>query len=163
MLTAVPTSVNTSARIVTLRHPNSQEATLSRKTLNRTDSGTVNDLPTIDGLGVLDSEDESDFTYNELGPCKVMFTGAYQGEEGNWNRADTGLTYPALSEACIECTLDPTDANFFTPDIHDLVFVTPGGGFVLAYEIEAVTGAINIAPFTRKYVMKPRADLMFGI
>jgi hypothetical protein len=166
MLNAVPKAVNNSARIVTLRHPNSQDATAYRKKVNRVDdpADTINDLPTIGGLGVLDSEDEADYTYDEIGDCKVLFTGAYAATEANWNRADTGLVYPeGTVEATIECILDPNDPNFFVPDVHDLVMVTPGGGFVLPYEIKGPTSNINIPPYTRKYILQPRNDLLNGI
>jgi len=166
MLTAVPAAVNSSSRIVTLRHQNSQDATLYRKVLNRVDTPAeeVNALPTIGGLGILDSEDEADFTYEEVGDCKVMFTGAYAAADGNWNRSDTGIVYPeGTIEALIECVLSPTDPNFIVPDYHDMVMVMPGSGFVLPYEVVGITSPINIPSNSRRYHLAPRSDLNVGV
>lgn len=164
MLTAVPNGLNKASRIVVLRHPNKQDATCYRKTVNRTAPETVGGMPTMGGMGVLDSEDEADFTYNEVGDVAVLFCGQYQAAMGNMVDADDGLNYAdGIIEALIECVLDPGAAGYFTPDKNDVVMVMPGGGFVVPYEIVGVTGQVNIPPYTRRYLLQPRQDFQTGI
>lgn len=167
MLNNVPTQVSKAARQVTLRHPNSMDCTVFRKTLNRTESIVPEEfggLPTIGGLGVLDNEDEADYDYEELGEARVVFTGQYQASDMNMNSADEGLNYqnPPV-EALVECVLDPDDVNYFIPDKHDMITVYPGNGFALGYEIQGTTSNIGIPPYVRKYFLNPRADANVGI
>ena len=164
MLNNVPTQINKAARLVTLRHPNAMDCTVYRKTVNRTAATSSAGMPTIGGLGVLDSEDEADYTYQEIGDAKIVFTGQFQTQGNNWNEGDTQLNYPdAPVEALIECVLDPSDPAFFVADSKDMVMVMPGAGIALAYEVASTTGQVNIPPFTRKYMVTPRSDGDVGI
>lgn len=168
MLNAVPTAINASARIVVLRHPNGMDCTVYTKSVNRVADDappdTIAGLPTLGGLGVLDSEDEADFSYSERGDARIVFDGTYQAAMGNWNRSDTGLTYAeGTIEALIEATANPTDPGYFICEMHDIVMVMPGNGFVLPYEVVDITGSVNIPPYVRKYHLTARADLAHGI
>lgn len=167
MLNNVPAGINRSARLVTLRHPNSMEATLYRKVVKRAADSTpasMGGMPTIGGLGVLDSEDEADYEYQELGEAKVVFIGQFQAPTNNMVDADNGLNYAdAPIEALVECVVEPTDPAYFTPDSRDMLMVMPGGGFAIAYEIAGVTGNVNIPPYTRRYLLTARQDADVGV
>ena len=67
MLTNVPSAVNRMARNVVINHPNTWECQVFRKRVTRTDGAPVGGLPTMGGLGVLDSEDEESIDYDHLG------------------------------------------------------------------------------------------------
>ena len=71
MLNSVPKAINDAARTVTLRHPNRMDATVWRKEVNRTASGEVGGMPNIGGVGVLDSEDEADYSYEPVGDAAI--------------------------------------------------------------------------------------------
>lgn len=168
MLNNVPTQVNRSTRLVTLRHPNAMDCAVFKKVVNRLpDTAPPDDemggLPTIGGLGVLNSDDEADFTYELRGEAKVLFTGIFQYEQGNTLDDDTGLNYREPSEACIECLVDPSDPDYFIADKNDLVTVMPGAGIVMTYEVVAVSGNIQIPPYVRKYALEARQDQNVGI
>ena len=164
MLNNVPTQINKSARLVTLKHPNSMDATVHRKTYNRVDSGTMGGLPTLGGMGMLDGDDEPDYTYTEIGSAKVQFCGQFQAPDGNIRDDDHSLNYAGPTmEALIECILEPTDPAFFIVDKPDMVMVYPGAGIALAYEVVGKTSPMNIPPFATKWILAPRADMNVGI
>jgi hypothetical protein len=168
MLTGVPTQINRSARLVTLRHPNAIDCTVFRKQVNRVetvDPDETNDgAPTIGGLGMLNSEDESDYEYTELGDARIVFVGQFQTQGGNWTDDDGQIIYPeGLIEALIECELEPDNEGFFLPKKNDIVSVEPGEGLTVTYEVVDVTGPTAIPPYTRKYVLNPRQDQNVGI
>lgn len=164
MLNNVPTGINRSARLVTLRHPNAMDCTVYRKVTNRTAGTSMGGMPTIGGLGIMDSEDEADYSYQEIGDARIVFTGQFVAPDNNWNEADTQIGYQDMPvEALIECVLDPSDPAFFVPDSRDMVMVQPGAGIALAYEVKSPVGNVNIPPYTRKYAMQPRSDADVGI
>lgn len=167
MLNNVSVQVNRSNRMATLRHPNAADCTVLRKTVNRVstdDPDTFSGLPTIGGLGVLDSEDEANYSYAEIGEARVVMMGQFQTQGGNWNDADDGLTYPELPiEALIECVLNPEEAGFFVASKHDVLIVDMGLGIVIPYEITGETGSINLPPYTKRFLLQPRHDDTTGI
>ena len=164
MLNNVPTQINRSSRLVTLRHPNSMDCTIYRTVVKRTDTGTMGGMPTLGGLGVLDSEDEADYEYQEVGDAKIVFTGQFQTQGNNWSETDDYLIGSEMPlEALIECVLEPSDPAFFIPANRDMVMVMPGAGIVIPYEIMGESGNVNIPPYTKKYALSPRADSDVGV
>lgn len=167
MLNNVPIQINQAARQVVLRHPNAMDCSVWRKTVNRVADApplAMGGLPTIGGLGVLDAEDEADYSYTELGDARIVFCGVFQGQAGNTIDADTGLNYADIPiEALVECVAEPAAGGYFQADKPDVVTVYPGAGIVLSYEVIGVTGAVNIPPYTRKLVLAPRQDMDVGI
>lgn len=168
MLTNVPTQINRSARLVTLRHPNGMECTIWRKEVNRAGTGSPTDfggVPTIEGMGVISSEDEADYDFTEIGDAKVVFCGQFQTNGDNWMENDASLIYADMPpiEALIECKAAPEAEGFFTPDKNDMVTVYPGNGVVMSYQIVGTTGSVSIPPYTRKYVLAPLQDKTVGV
>lgn len=164
MLNAVPATINAAARAVTLRHPNAQNATIYAKQVKRTAPESVGGLPVLGGLGVLDSEDEADYEYIERGDARVLFAGVYVGQPGNVLDADDGVTYAeGVVEATIECVLDPANPLHFVPDKNDVVMVEVSATIIMPYEIVGNTSTTSIPPYTRKYLLQPRADIDFGL
>lgn len=167
MLNRVPEQIKRSARLVALRHPNAINATLFYKELNRTPDGTPPEfggIPTIGGVGVLDSEDEADFDYLEGPPCKVVFGGQYMGDFGNIRDNDASSIYRDMPvEAIVECALDPSDPDYRVPDKNDLLILDYGSGVVMTYEVIGPTSTVEIPPYTRKYALAPRQDAENGM
>jgi len=166
MLNQVPQAVSYSSRQVVLRHPNSMPCTVWRKEVLRTevDPGTglpseMGGSPTLGGMGVLRSEDETDFEYQELGAARMLFVGQFQ--PADMIERDNGLVPAELQEALVECEAEPGVSGFFEVDSGDVVFMDVGMGNVLPYEVVTVSGNIHIPPYTRKFVLNPRDDLAF--
>ena len=170
MLNNVPITVNKLARQVTLRHPNAMDCLVFRKVILRQSPDSIAGLPTIGGIGVLDSEDEADYEFQQLGPdtpeanARIVFTGQYLGVTGNVTDDDASTIYAeAPLEALVECVLDPAHPLFFVVDKNDVINVMPGAGIVIPYQVVGVTSPGNIPPYSRKLLLQPRADAEFGI
>lgn len=158
MLNQVPIAARTAARVMTMRHPNAMACQVMRKNVTRTtgaESGNMGGLPTLGGLGVLDSQEEVEADYALLGDGFVLFTGVYERTE-MVDRKDSPEQM-AVSEAMVE----PVQAGAWVPKDGDLVMVMPGGGVVLTYEVTKVMNTINIPPYAPKYELSALGDLMF--
>lgn len=156
MLNNVPLAIRRSVRAVTLNHPNRMTCTVYRKVITRVAPDTLGGLPTLGGLGVLEDDDEADFEYQSLGDGAVVMTGTYQG--GFRSDDNSLLDNPNTSQQ--ETLLEPLIDDAFTPKKHDLVSIVIGDA-VLPYEITDITGTVNIPPFTQKYVLQLRDELVY--
>ena len=156
MLNNVPLAIRRSVRAVTLNHPNRMTCTVYRKVITRTAPDTLGGLPTLGGLGVLEDDDEADFDYQSLGDGVVVMLQAYQG--GFRSDDNSLLDNPNTSQQ--ETLLEPLIDDGFTPKKHDLVSIVIGDA-LLPYEITEITGTVNIPPFTQKYVLQLRDELVY--
>ena len=156
MLNNVPLAIRRSVRAVTLNHPNRMTCTVYRKVVTRVAPTMIGGLPTLGGLGVLEDDDEADFEYQSLGDGCVVMTGTYQG--GFRSDDNSLLDNPNTSQQ--EALLEPLTDDGFTPKKHDLVSIVIGDA-VLPYEITDITGTVNIPPFTQKYVLQLRDELVY--
>lgn len=155
MLNDVSLAVRRAARAVTLNHPNRMTATVYRKVIVRTAPETFGGLPTIGGLGVLTDEDETDFDYQELGDANVVMLGTYQG--GFRSDDNSLLDNPDTPKQ--EALIEPVIEGQFTLKKRDLIGVVIGDA-TLPYEVTDITGTVNIPPFTQKYVLQLRDELV---
>jgi hypothetical protein len=130
--------------------------TVYRKVVTRVAPTTIGGLPTLGGLGVLEDDDEADFEYQSLGDGCVVMLGTYQG--GFRSDDNSLLDNPNTSQQ--EALLEPLTDDGFTPKKHDLVSIVIGDA-VLPYEITDITGTVNIPPFTQKYVLQLRDELVY--
>jgi len=151
----VSLAVRRSVRAVTLNHPNRMTCTVYRKVVTRTAPDSLGGLPTLGGLGVLNDEDETDFEYQPLGDGWVVMLGIYQG--GGRSDDNSLLDNPNTPQQ--EAFLEPVVDDGFIPKKHDLVSIVIGDA-ILPYEITDITGTVNIPPFTQKYVLQLRDELV---
>ncbi len=156
MLNNVPLAIRRSVRAVTLNHPNRMTCTVYRKVVTRVAPDTLGGLPTLGGLGVLEDDDEADFDYQSLGDGVVVMLQVYQG--GFRSDDNSLLDNPNTSQQ--ETLLEPLIDDGFTPKKHDLVSIVIGDA-LLPYEITEITGTVNIPPFTQKYVLQLRDELVY--
>ena len=156
MLNNVPLAIRRSVRAVTLNHPNRMTCTVYRKVVTRVAPDTLGGLPTLGGLGVLEDDDEADFDYQSLGDGVVVMLQVYQG--GFRSDDNSLLDNPNTSQQ--ETLLEPLIDDGFTPKKHDLVSIVIGDA-LLPYEITEITGTVNIPPFTQKYVLQLRDELLY--
>jgi hypothetical protein len=164
MLNAVSQSVNHQTRMVVLYHPNAIPCYVHRKKVKRTEidpeSGAVSEsmgMPTMGGLGVLKSEDESEIEYVELGEGRYLICGQFQPTD--INERDDGLLAPNAQEAKVEPMAEVGQDGYFVADVGDLVFLDLGAGVVVALEVVKIIGSINIPPYNRRLVLNPRDEL----
>lgn len=151
-------------RMNTLRNPHSLECLVFRKVVNRTAATEDGGLPTLGGMGVLNAEDEHDYTYEESGKAMILFPEQFQTDGDNFLDNDEGVNYHStVAEVFIEPIAEPDEAGHFIPDKHNLVTVDFGAGVIQSYQISGVTGNLNIPPYARKYMVNPRQDEELGI
>lgn len=164
MLNRVPKAVNFSIRQVVLRHPNAMDCTVYRKRALRTEieggeASTFGGSPTLGGMGVLDSADEAEFEYAELGEGRMLMVGPYEPAQVN-DRGDA-ISQPPMSEAQIVSVAAEGKPGHFVPDNHDMVVAYIGAGIALTYQVMQPIGNINIPPYSVRYVLTPRDDLHY--
>jgi hypothetical protein len=134
-----------------------------RKQVNRT-APEIAGAPTLGGMFVMDSEDEHDYEYEELGEGRIKILQVFQTEGGNFQDGDQSLLYAGSQiEALIEPVADISSDDYFQADKHDLVTVDLGAGVIQTYQIVGLTGNVNIPPFTVRFVLNPRQDENVGI
>lgn len=168
MLTNIPLQRARAARQITLRHPQSIDCELFGKVVGRVSTAVppvdVDGSPTLGGMGVLDSDDEHEYTYESKGEGRIKFLGQFQTDGSNWQDDDVSITYRGnLVEAFIEPVANEGESGFFMPDKNDLVTVFMGADFVQTYQVVGVTGSLAIPPYQRRYVLNPRQDDVRGI
>lgn len=164
MLNQIPVNTNKAMRAVVLRHPNAMECAAFRKVVKRTDPhtpGAMGGMPTLGGMGVLDSEDEDDFDVVSLGdafllPCELF-------QPSNMNDRDDGID--AGEGVMLFCMIEPEacpgDDAYFNLQKHDYVFLIVWEGVYIGYEVVGVESNINIPPYTRRYMLNKRDDLKY--
>ena len=161
MIKNVPVNTNKAMRAVVLKHPNSFEAEVYRKKILRADTGTMGGLPTLGGMGVLDSEDEDNFEVVKLGdarmlPCEPFQISSVTDRQDGIDTAEGVLLY-----CMVESVAAPDQDGYFQLKTHDFVFLVVWGGITVGYEVEGVETNINIPPYTRRYILNKRDDLQF--
>ena len=160
MLNQVPEHQNKAARTVTLKHPNSYDAVLYRKELLRQSEDEVGGIPTLGGLGILSTEDEPEVDWHELGDAKVLFADAYMAS--GMNDLQDNVNYEGVGfYARIESIEKPDNADFFSPKKNDIVYLVIGASVAVAYQITGISGVTGIPPYTQRYELQKRDDLMF--
>jgi hypothetical protein len=163
MLNQVPNALAQMARQVVLNHPNRWDVSVFRKRVNRHDEpedDSMGHLPTLGGLGVLDSEDEEDVTWDFVGHGVMLRTEAYQASKMT-DRRDATNSEGAEITVMIEPEDDPGEPGWFKPKNHDIVDVWLGDNVKIAYEIIAVESVVDIPPYVPRYVMNRRDDLLY--
>lgn len=164
MLYQIPMNTQKTMRTVVLKHPNAMDVAVFRKVLKRQDEqpdSMMGGLPTLGGMGILDSEDEDDFEMQPLGegrllPCEPFQASQMVDRNDGIDPADGVYTY-----CMIESTGAPGSPEDFELKSHDYVFIVVWEGVYTGYEVVGRETNINIPPFVRRYVLNKRDDLQF--
>lgn len=166
MLNAVVIQINRANRQRTLREPSSLDCVLFTKKVERVEiaedggeDSSFDGAPTLGGLGVLSDEDEVNYSWVEAGEARIHFAQGYAAPLGNTSDDSSRQDYAeGVLEASIEPIAEVGAPGHFVPGKRMLVAVLIGNGVIVNYEIVDVTGTVNIAPYTRKYLLNPRPD-----
>jgi hypothetical protein len=160
MLNAIPQQMNLMARNVTLRHPNSLDCEIYRKVVLRTGPDDPGGMPSLGGMAVLDSEDEPDVTWEDLGLAKLLNTEPFHMSEVV-NRDDgLDMNIPEMF-AQVEFLDISNDPDRRVLQKHDIAMLIISDDVRIGYEVMDVFGTVNIAPFTRKYRFEKRDVLNY--
>lgn len=160
MLHSVPTQINKAARSVTLRHPNGIPCHAFRQRVLRQADGSMGGMPTLGGLGVLDSSDEPDIEWELLGDAKLLIVENFQPSTVVDRGDALDNTEPQIV-ALIEALRPVEDSAHFTTKTKDVLYMLLHADVKIAYEVVEIDGDINIAPYSRKYILHKRDDLTY--
>lgn len=165
MLYNVPESVKRMGDKVVKNHPNSWDVQMFRKVVLRTDTGTMGGLPTMGGIGVLDSQDETEFTYEWL--CNGWALRAEQFQPGNMtDRMDAAIGGAEVFPYMIAVDRTPAEEggepNLAEVKNKDLVMFVIGEGADaarLCFEVASTDSTMELPPFVPRYSLNRRDDL----
>jgi len=157
MLTNVPAAVNRMARNVIINHPNTWECQVFRKSVTRTDA-TVGGLPTMGGLGVLDSEDEEQIAWAWIGNGYALQAESFMPSP-MMDRQDANNGSANESRFMIEPEHPTGMPGNFDLRNHDVFYLVLADSVKVAFEIVGVETTLNIPPYVTRYVANRRDDL----
>ena len=160
MLHSVPMQINKAARSVTLRHPNGIPCHAFRQRVLRHADGGMGGMPTLGGLGVLDSSDEPDVEWELLGDAKLLIVENFQPSTVV-DRGDALDNAEPQIVALIEALRPAEDPAHCMTKTKDVLYMLLHADVKIAYEVVAIDGDINIAPYSRKYVLNKRDALSY--
>jgi hypothetical protein len=160
MLHSVPKDISKGARAVVLRHPNSMECAVFRKKILRGSEGEMGRMPTLGGLGVLSSEDESEVDWEDLGYGMLLFTEQFQSSSFVDRDDSLDSSYPQRI-ALIEMDAEPGTPEHHIVERNDIVYLLLHDEVKIAYEVIDVEGSVDISPYTRRYVVQKRDALTY--
>lgn len=158
MLTNVPTAVNRMARNVIINHPNTWECQLFRKRVTRVAPDTMGGLPTLGGLGVLDSEDEESIEYDHMGNGYALPADAFAPSPMMDHR---DVNNGAIDE--YRFMIEPEGLTgqeaWFDVRTRDVLYLVMSESVKLAFEVVGTETTLNVPPYTVRYVCNRRAEL----
>lgn len=157
MLTNVPIAMNAMARNVIINHPNTYSCKIIRKSVTRT-GALMGGLPTLGGVGVLDSDDEEELTWDFIGNGYAMQAESFQPSL-MMDRQDANNGSANESRYLIEPEAAPGTPQWFDIKMHDVLYLLLGDFVKLAFEIVGVETTLNIPPYTTRYIVNRRDDL----
>lgn len=148
---------------VVRNHPNAWDVQVLRKVVTRPDeTGTMGGAPNMGGIGVLDSQDENQYTYEWL--CNAHALKAEQYQPGNM----TDLLDAAIGGAeeflymlapAKEAGESIKTLGFKTKDVVLFVLGIGPEAARAAYEIASVDATCELPPHLPRYVLNRRADM----
>lgn len=160
MLSTVPQQMNLMARNVTLRHPNNMDCEVYRKVVTRTSSTETEGYPTLGGMTVLDSEDESQIDWDDIGPAKLLNCEPFVSAQ-MVNRDDGVDQAVAEMYVTVEFLTAPTDPDAKVVNKHDVLMIEISEDVKIGYEVMEVDAVVNVPPFSRRYRIEKRDLLQF--
>jgi len=161
MSNLISTAMNAALRNVVLHHPHTFHCEIYRKIILRNSNEHIAGLPTLGGLGVLDSMDEDDFDYVFVGMGFALPISGFSPASA-YQQDDAALE--AETNVCfvIEPEAKPDQSDYFSIKRHDVMYlrltheVEPPK---LAWEIMSRQSMGNLSGFTRRFICARRDHL----
>ena len=157
MLNNVPQAMNRMARNVVINHPNTSSCKLLRKLVTRA-GVAVGGLPTLGGLGVMDSDDEESVDWEFIGNGYAMQAEPFMASP-MMDRQDANNGSASEFRFLIEPEAAPGTPQWFDIKTHDVMYMDLGDPVWLAFEVVGIETTVNIPPFTTRYICNRRDDL----
>lgn len=163
MLTNVSEGMQGMALQVVRNHPNSWDVQVLRKVVTRTEeTGAMGGAPNMGGIGVLDSQDENDYTYEFL-----SYAHALKGEQFQPGNMTDRLDMPIGGMEEFTYMLAPSKEadgtikalGFKTKDLVLFVLGIGADAPRAAYEVASVDATCELPPHLPRYVLNRRADM----
>lgn len=163
MLNNVSVGVGRSLRNVIINHPNTWEAQIFRKKVERLSNGNMGGLPTLGGLGVLSGEDEEKISFEHLVNGYALSADAF-GVSPMMDRQDADDMSGNAPE--FRLLIEPAEPSgmpgYFDIKTGDVVYIVVTDAIRLAFEVVRCNTNINMAPFSMVYICNRRADIDVG-
>ena len=156
-LTGVPSAINKAVRATVINHPLTSNCSIVRKKVNRVGGPVVGGLPTLGGLGVLNSEDESDIEWEPLGNGYMLPADPFSPSQMMDRQDANNGSIPEL-----RFLIEPENEGEFALKKYDVCFQIIGN-VRLAFEIVSVETTSNVPPFTERYVCNRRDDMHYTV
>lgn len=159
MLNNVAIAVNSIIRNRVINDPNKFFVKVMRKTVTRVSDSESMGLPTLGGIGVISSEDESEFEFFYLGsgyalPCNGSFTPSLMMERGDANNGQDE-TYFLIEPEILDAFEIQKGDVFYISEVNNI----PVSKYV-AYEVVKNPETVgNIPPYNKRYICNRRDDL----
>jgi len=157
MLNNIPTAINRMARNIVINHPNAYNIIAVRKRVTRASDSSVGGLPTMGGMGVINSDDEESVEWDLLGNGYALPANPFSPSQ-MMDRQDANNGFQDESIFLIE----PEDPELFLLQKHDVIYLILDD-IRLAFEIEGIETTSNIPPYTQRYICNRRDDLHFNV
>ena len=156
----VTEQISKANRLVVLKHPNSFDCTISRKIVSRVSGSSLGSMPTLGGLGVLSSEDESEVSWETIGRGKLLFSDSHVPSPHD-DRSET-INYGDIGYlALIEHLADDEYPDLIQPKKSDVIYIILLAGAAVAYEVTGVQADVSVPPYTRRYELQKRDELNY--
>ena len=165
MLWQVPKQINRLARNVVMNHPNSFNAEIWRKKYLRDDPLDDGGRPTIGGMGILSTEDETEYEWQYMGNCYALPADQFQPAV-MVDRGDANIGAEDEFRFMIEVEKQASEDGFFMIKNHDVLYIILGEPpymCKLAYEVVTQETTSNIPPFSVRYVCVRRDHLDMSV
>ena len=161
MLWNVPNQLNRLARNVVRNHPNTFNCEIFRKHTLREADDEAAGKPTFGGMGVIDSGDEEDYSYEYMGNGYALPAETFQPAP-MVDALDANIGASGEFRFLIELEAQASDDDYFDLKNHDVGYLLLGEHpdcAKLAYEIVTMETVSNIPPFAVRYVCHRRDEL----
>lgn len=166
MLYNVPENFKRMGDKVVRNHPNSWDVQVFKKVVMRANTtGTMGGLPNVGGIGVLDSQDEPEYTYEWL--CNGWALRAEQFQPGNMTDVrDAAIggaeEFPymiAVDRAPLVPDGPPNDAQISNKCLVMFLIGEGPDAARLCFEVASTDSTMELPPFVPRYVLNRRDDL----
>lgn len=151
-------------------HPNAWSVQVFRKVIDRTAPTSTGGLPTIGGIGTLDSQDEPAYHYEFLvNACAVRADQFQGGGLGMTERMDApmggGDEFPYLiaPEMPSIDEPEPAEVEFKTKDVVLFLLGDTVDAARLAFEVATIEPTMDMPPYLPRYILNRRSDLNLAL
>lgn len=159
--TQVPQAIHRATYQSMSRRPNVFECEVHRKQVTRVTPTTINDLPTIGGMGQLSGEDETEYDFVLIGNALLQFIGPFNGMYVSDSGESLAGLEPDPMEAIIVSEHPTGTLEYFEIMRSDLILMKYDIDNVIPFTVSETISPINIPSFQKRFVIQRFDDLLY--